>query len=102
MTESIYIAPDIRTQTIDQAYDFISKKRVSRMVLAMKAQETIKQKAAKIHTNGKKEPSIIIASTSESRSSGFPQMTKSGNTVFFAWTDDSAKKVQMASMDLSY
>lgn len=59
-------------------------------------------KAAKIHNNGKKEPSITIASTSESRSSGFPQMTKSGNTVFFAWTDDSAKKVQMGSIDLSH
>ena len=59
-------------------------------------------KAAKVYTNGKKEPSITIASTSESRSSGFPQMTKSGNTVFFAWTDNKAKKVQMASMDLSH
>lgn len=58
-------------------------------------------KAARIHADGKKEPSFTIASTSETRSSGFPQMTKSGNRVFFAWTDDKEKKVQMASMDLS-
>ena len=57
-------------------------------------------KAARVYINGKKEPSIIIASSSESRSSGFPQMTKSGNTMIFAWTDDISKAVKIASLAL--
>ncbi|MCW3088208.1 MAG: exo-alpha-sialidase [Sediminibacterium sp.] len=57
-------------------------------------------KAAKIHADGKKEPSIIIAATSESRSSGFPQMTKSGNSILFAWTDDTSKKINTAKLAL--
>lgn len=57
-------------------------------------------KAVRVNANGKKEPSILIASSSESRSSGFPQMTKSGNSVFFAWTDDKVKKIRVASLDL--
>jgi len=57
-------------------------------------------KAAKVHTDGTKEPSIIIASSSASRSSGFPQMTKSGNTIIFAWTDDKLKKISTVSLAL--
>ncbi|MEP6738322.1 MAG: exo-alpha-sialidase [Chryseolinea sp.] len=55
-------------------------------------------KAAKAYANGTKDPSIIIASSSESRSSGFPQMTKSGNELIFAWTDDKDKVVKVASL----
>ena len=40
-------------------------------------------KAVKVNMDGKKESSILIASSSEARSSGFPQMTKSGNRIFF-------------------
>jgi hypothetical protein len=57
-------------------------------------------KAAKIHIDGKKEPSMIIASSSESRSSGFPQMTKSSNNLIFAWTDESDKTIKVASISL--
>ena len=55
-------------------------------------------KAAKVHTDGTKDSSIIIASSSESRSSGFPQMTKSGKELFFAWTDDTDKVVKVARL----
>lgn len=55
-------------------------------------------KAAKVYANGTKDSSIIIASSSESRSSGFPQMTKSGNELIFAWTDDRDKVVKVASL----
>jgi hypothetical protein len=55
-------------------------------------------KAARVHTDGKKEPSITIASSSESRGSGFPQMTKSGNRIIFARTDDRIKKIHVASL----
>lgn len=57
-------------------------------------------KAVKVHSNGTKESSIMIASSSDKRSSGFPQMARSGNKIYFAWTDDKAKTVKMASIEL--
>ncbi len=57
-------------------------------------------KAVKVHSDGKKDPAVMIASSSEARSSGFPQMTKSGNSIYFAWTDDKAKKINVARMSL--
>lgn len=57
-------------------------------------------KAVKVYNTGKKEPSMIIASSSESRSSGFPQMTKSGNQIIFAWTDDKTKTIRIANLAL--
>lgn len=57
-------------------------------------------KAAKVRTDGTKEASIIVTTSSESRSSGFPQMTKSGNNIIFAWTDDVLKKISTASLAL--
>lgn len=57
-------------------------------------------KAAKVYSNGKKDASVIIASTSESRSSGFPQMTKAGSKIIFAWTDDKEKTIKVASLAL--
>lgn len=57
-------------------------------------------KAIKVNRNGSKETPVVIATSSESRSSGFPQMTKSGNELIFAWTDDAEKKVKVASIKL--
>lgn len=57
-------------------------------------------KAVKVNRNGTKESPIVIATSSESRSSGFPQMTKSGNELIFAWTDDEEKKVKTAIIKL--
>lgn len=57
-------------------------------------------KAMKVNINGKKETPIVVASSSDSRSSGFPQMTKSNNEIIFAWTDDNEKKVKVASLKL--
>jgi hypothetical protein len=57
-------------------------------------------KAAKVYNNGKKESSFTIASSAESRSSGFPQMTKSGNNIIFAWTDDKEKTIKVANLVL--
>ena len=57
-------------------------------------------KAVKIRRDGIKDPSIMIASSSDKRSSGFPQMTKTGNRVFFAWTDERTKSIRLARMDL--
>jgi hypothetical protein len=57
-------------------------------------------KAAKVNFDGTKEPSVTIASSSEPRASGFPQMTKSGNQLIFAWTDDKEKNIKVASINL--
>ncbi|MEP2671249.1 MAG: exo-alpha-sialidase [Cyclobacteriaceae bacterium] len=57
-------------------------------------------KAVKVNRDGSKGTPVVIASTSDSRSSGFPQMTKSGNELVFAWTDDAEKKVKVASIKL--
>ncbi len=57
-------------------------------------------KAVKVYKDGKKEASITIASSVESRSSGFPQMTKSGNNIIFAWSDDKEKTIKVANLVL--
>lgn len=52
--------------------------------------------------DGKLGQPIIIAETSEKRSSGFPQMSVNSDHVWFAWTDDSAerRKIRIAKMIL--
>jgi hypothetical protein len=57
-------------------------------------------KAVKVNKDGIKDEPITVASTSESRSSGFPQMTKSGNQLLFAWTDDKEKVIKSAVLEL--
>jgi hypothetical protein len=57
-------------------------------------------KVAKAYSNGKKEVSFTVAASAESRSSGFPQMTKSGNNLFFAWTADKSKTIKIAVLSL--
>lgn len=51
-------------------------------------------KAVKVNRSGSKESSVTIASSSEARSSGFPQMTRAGNKLIFAWTDDKEKNIK--------
>lgn len=55
-------------------------------------------KATSVYSDGKKDSSFVVASTSESRSSGFPQMEKAGNELIFAWTDDKKKTIRLASL----
>ena len=57
-------------------------------------------KALKINADGTKGKSIIIAESSDSRASGFPQMTRSGKRLIFAWTDDKEKTIKVASLAL--
>jgi hypothetical protein len=57
-------------------------------------------KAVKVHADGTRESSIMIASSSDKRSSGFPQMTKSGSKIYFAWTDDKEKTIRTAMVNL--
>ncbi len=62
--------------------------------------EGAKIKASVVHTDGTKETPFTIAESSEARSSGFPQMTRSGNQLVFAWTDDSEKRIKAAGVIL--
>ncbi len=55
-------------------------------------------KAAVVHADGRKETSVTIAESSESRSSGFPQMTRSGEGLVFAWTDVDQKRIRSATL----
>ncbi len=55
-------------------------------------------KARIIHRNGVKDLPWEIANSSGARSSGFPQMTKAGDQLLFAWTDDKEKTIKVASM----
>jgi hypothetical protein len=55
-------------------------------------------KAVKVNRDGSKGNSFAVASSSNARSSGFPQMTKSGDTLIFAWTDDQEKRIKTASV----
>lgn len=57
-------------------------------------------KALKINSDGTKGKPIIIAESSDSRASGFPQMTKAGNQLIFAWTDNKEKTIKLASLEL--
>ncbi len=78
--------------------DLIMLDDKSAMVSWMEGSEI---KAARVHSDGKKDPSRVIASSSESRSGGFPQMTKSGNRVVFAWSDTKEKTIKTSSSRLN-
>lgn len=57
-------------------------------------------KASRVYKNGKKDPSIVIATSTESRSGGFPQMTMAEGGVVFAWTDDKEKTIKIVGLPL--
>lgn len=58
-------------------------------------------KAALVNKSGEISSRFDIASSSTSRSSGFPQLTKSGNKIIFAWTDDEEQVVNTAILKLN-
>ncbi len=58
-------------------------------------------KAMKVHKDGTKEQPITIAESSDARSSGFPQMTKAGNKLIFAWTDSKTKTIKLAALQMN-
>jgi hypothetical protein len=57
-------------------------------------------KARTVQGNADLGTSFTVASSSEARSSGFPQLTKVGESLLFAWTDDSEKTVKTALINL--
>ena len=51
-------------------------------------------KAAVVHSDGHREPPVTLAESSDARSSGFPQMTRSKDGMIVAYTDDKSKRVK--------
>ncbi len=78
--------------------DLIMLDEKSAMVSWMEGSEI---KAARVYSNGKKDPSMVIASSSDSRSGGFPQMTKAANGIVFAWSDTKEKTIKTANLILN-
>ncbi len=62
--------------------------------------EGSKIKMTKVNKDGTVSDPVIIASSSVSRSSGFPQMVKSGKQLVFAWTNSEIKSINVASLKL--
>jgi hypothetical protein len=54
----------------------------------------------RVYANGKTGEAVQVASTSEARSSGFPQITRSGNEVIAAWTDATSQTIKTARIEL--
>lgn len=57
-------------------------------------------KARIIHRSGEKDLPWEVATSSGARSSGFPQMTKAGDQLVFAWTDDQEKTIKVSTLNL--
>lgn len=57
-------------------------------------------KARKVFKNGTMDPPIVISETSDSRGSGFPQMEKVGDEVYFAWMalEGESTRIKMAKL----
>lgn len=55
---------------------------------------------ARISKDGTKGPSSVVATSSDSRASGFPQLVINGTRAIVAWTDDKEKKVRTASLEI--
>lgn len=73
--------------------------------VAVSWMETIDEKAqimlAQYNMDGEMLVKTLIAESTSSRSSGFPVITNSGNTVYLAWTDTSgSKRVRTAKINL--
>lgn len=58
-------------------------------------------KLMRIDKDGIQSNIKTVTTTSESRSSGFPQMTFINDQVIFAWTDDVTKVVKSAVVNVS-
>lgn len=56
--------------------------------------------AAKVNANGEILEELTIASSSQSRSSGFPQLTKNNDQLIFAWTDSELGEIKTKIVNL--
>ncbi len=57
-------------------------------------------KAIRVNADGTTGKPIMVAASSDARSSGFPQMTRAGKKLIFAWTDNKSKSIKLAAIEL--
>jgi hypothetical protein len=57
-------------------------------------------KARIVYRDGTKDSSWQVANSSTARASGFPQMTKAGNQLLFAWTDEVDKTIKVGRISI--
>lgn len=50
-------------------------------------------RARLVRADGTAGPSVVIATSSRARASGFPRMARRGDEIFFAWTDVGASSI---------
>ncbi|MBX2945816.1 MAG: exo-alpha-sialidase [Cyclobacteriaceae bacterium] len=53
-------------------------------------------KILQVNKNGSKGKSMIVASSSQARASGFPQLTKTKDGAMMAWTDSESRSIKTA------
>jgi hypothetical protein len=53
----------------------------------------------KVYANGKYDTPVQVSESSSSRSSGFPQIARSGAAVVVAWTDDETRTIKTATLE---
>ncbi|RYZ47264.1 MAG: exo-alpha-sialidase [Sphingobacteriales bacterium] len=51
-------------------------------------------RSRKVFADGRKGKVIAVGMSASSRSAGFPQITKSGNDLYYAWTDGDSKRIK--------
>lgn len=57
-------------------------------------------KAARVSADGNKGNSFEVAASSESRSSGFPQLAKTKTDLIFAWTNNANKSIEVVTVPI--
>ena len=57
-------------------------------------------KLVAVNRNGSMGESVVVASSSVNRASGFPQMTLSNDQVYIGWTSAEEKKIKMARLSV--
>jgi hypothetical protein len=58
---------------------------------------TSEVRARRIHPDGTKDGSFVVTGVSSERASGYPRLTRSGDRVYFAWTETRpVRRVNMA------
>jgi hypothetical protein len=67
------------------------------LVTWMEAEDIV---GAIVTSKGEIEKRYMIASSSDSRSSGFPQITSNGESIFVAWTDTKSRTVRTGKIEL--
>ncbi|UII31790.1 exo-alpha-sialidase [Fulvivirga ulvae] len=80
----------------DKAIGRVDVILVSEEVAMVSWMEDNSIKVVRVDKTGAISTPVVITHASEARSSGFPQMTKRGDDIIFAWTDYEEKRVKTA------